>query len=85
MAGTLDAADAQFSHIVAINAQGTVAGYAMRSPGRTLREALLDTNPGWQGHINAKLGVWPVTIYALNPRSKTACYVSRLGTPGSDK
>lgn len=81
IAGTLTGTDTQFGHIVTVNAEGLVAGYAMRSPGRTVREAVLDANPGWQGHINARLGSWPVSIYALDPDAKTACRISQLEPP----
>jgi hypothetical protein len=73
ISGQLRGSDQQFDHIIVVNAAGRVAGYAMRSPGRTFGEALADSNPGWQGHINGKLGVGSLILLALEPDSKTAC------------
>lgn len=82
IAGTLQGSATQFDHIVALNSAGQVAGYAMRSPGRTLGEAVRNSNPGWQGHVNARWGAGAVTLYALDPDEKTACRFAEADLPG---
>lgn len=79
IAGRLSGSAVQFGHIVAVNGAGQVAGYAMRSAGRTFGEAVMASNPGWQGHVNARLGQGPITLYALDPNAKTACRFARVG------
>lgn len=73
ISGRLEGSATQFDHIVAINGDGLVAGYAARSPGRTMAEALANANPGWQGHVHATLGATGVALLALDPGQKTAC------------
>ena len=69
----LQGSAAQFDHIVAINRAGQVAGYAMRSPGRNMGEALANANHGWQGHLDATLGSTDIALPTLDPVRKTGC------------
>ncbi|WP_188513000.1 hypothetical protein [Blastomonas aquatica] len=79
--GMLRGTASQFDHIVAVNSAGLVAGYAMRSPGRSFGEAAMNTNPGWQGHVNGRLGGGSVAVYAFDPDEKTACRFGQAGLP----
>lgn len=82
ISGTLRSPTENMDHIVAVNATGVVAGYAMRSPGRSFGEAMLNNNPGWQGHINARLGSGTVSLYTLDPDRKTACRFAKVDLGG---
>jgi hypothetical protein len=53
-------------------ADGTVVGYGLQSPGRTLWEAFFNTNSHWQGHIRPGT-VGSVAVYALDDEMKSMC------------
>jgi hypothetical protein len=78
IAGTLRGSSPQFDQIVAVNRAGLVAGYAMRSPGRSFKEALRNSNPAWQGHVHPQIGAGGVTMFAIDPEAETACRFAEI-------
>jgi len=60
------------SKVILLSTDGRVVGYGMRSPGRTLFEAMLNSNPRWQGHISG-MARGEVISYALDLHKNSAC------------
>jgi hypothetical protein len=68
--------------IVLLSNAGIVVGYGLRSPGNTLEEALVGSNPQWHGHASGSEGTL-ITAYTLDAAGKSACFVgsAKLESP----
>lgn len=63
------------NYILFLSDDGTVVGYGVRSPGKTLLQATLDSNPLWQGHVSPK-AKGNVSAYLFDPGRSDLCYIA---------